>query len=76
MDKKGESRIRRWRVGRVNIVSIMESADRIPWAPLFPAENSELYKKYDWLVPRFITAEGDPVGRVVRSAPNWRFVAE
>jgi glyoxylase-like metal-dependent hydrolase (beta-lactamase superfamily II) len=57
-NKKGESRIRRWEVGDVKITSIMESADRIPWAPLFPAETSELYKKYDWLVPRFITPEG------------------
>jgi len=57
-DKKGESRIGRWTVGNVQITSIMESADRIPWAPLFPAETSELYKKYDWLVPRFITPEG------------------
>jgi len=57
-DKRGESRIGRWAVGDVKITSIMESADRIPWAPLFPAEASELYKKYDWLVPRFITPEG------------------
>jgi len=56
--KKGESRIRRWSVGDVKITSVMESAERIPWAPLFPAETSELYKKYDWLVPRFITPEG------------------
>jgi glyoxylase-like metal-dependent hydrolase (beta-lactamase superfamily II) len=56
--KRGESRIRRWNVGDVKITSIMESAERIPWAPLFPAETSEHYKKYDWLVPRFITPEG------------------
>jgi glyoxylase-like metal-dependent hydrolase (beta-lactamase superfamily II) len=56
--KKGESRIRRWDVGDVKITSVMESAERIPWAPLFPAETSELYKKYDYLVPRFITPEG------------------
>ncbi len=57
--KKGESRIRRWEVGDVKITSIMETADRIPWAPLFPAETSEHYKKYAWLVPKFITAEGN-----------------
>jgi glyoxylase-like metal-dependent hydrolase (beta-lactamase superfamily II) len=57
-DKKGESRIGRWEVGDVKITSIMETADRIPWAPLFPAETSEHYKKYDWLVPRFVTPEG------------------
>jgi glyoxylase-like metal-dependent hydrolase (beta-lactamase superfamily II) len=57
-DKKGESRIGRWKVGNVQITSIMESADRIPWAPLFPAETSELYKKYNWLVPRFVTPQG------------------
>jgi len=56
--RKGESRIRRWTVGDVKITSVMESAERIPWAPLFPAEFAELYKKHDWLVPRFITAEG------------------
>ncbi len=56
--KKGESRIRRWTVGDVKVTSIMETADRIPWAPLFPAETSEHYKKYDWLVPRFVTPEG------------------
>jgi len=56
--KRGESRIRRWNVGDVKITSIMESAERIPWAPLFPAETSEHYKKYDWLVPRFVTPEG------------------
>ena len=38
-DKKGESRIGRWEVGDVEITSIMETADRIPWAPLFPAET-------------------------------------
>jgi glyoxylase-like metal-dependent hydrolase (beta-lactamase superfamily II) len=57
--KKGESRIRRWTVGDVKITSVMESAEAIPWAPLFPAEASEIYKKYDWLVPRFITPEGN-----------------
>jgi glyoxylase-like metal-dependent hydrolase (beta-lactamase superfamily II) len=56
--KKGKSQIRRWEVGDVKITSILETADRIPWAPLFPAEASEHYKKYDWLVPRFITPEG------------------
>lgn len=56
--QKGESRIRRWEVGDVKVTSIMESAEKIPWAPLFPAETSENYKKYDWLVPRFITPEG------------------
>lgn len=56
--KKGESRIGRWEVGDVKITSIMESAERIPWAPLFPAETSEHYKKYDWLVPRFVTPQG------------------
>jgi len=79
MDKKGESRIRRWRVGGVNIVSIMESADRIPWAPLFPAKSSELYKKYDWLVPRFITAEGEIILAVqafVLSAGDRRIVVD
>ncbi|HXQ27029.1 MAG TPA: MBL fold metallo-hydrolase [Candidatus Acidoferrales bacterium] len=57
-DKKGESRIRRWQIGDVKVTSIMETADRIPWAPLFPAETAEHYKKYDWLVPRFVTPEG------------------
>ncbi len=57
-DKKGESRIRRWNVGDVKITSVMESADRIPWTPLFPAETSDNYKKYDWLVPHFITPDG------------------
>ena len=57
-DKKGESRIRRWNVGDVKITSVMESADRIPWQAIFPAETSGLYKKYDWLVPRFMTPEG------------------
>jgi len=57
-DKKGESRIRRWNVGNVKITSVMESADRIPWQAIFPAETSGLYKKYDWLVPRFMTPEG------------------
>ena len=56
--KKGESRIRRWQIGDVKVTSIMESADRIPWAPLFPAETADHYKKYDWLVPKFITPEG------------------
>jgi glyoxylase-like metal-dependent hydrolase (beta-lactamase superfamily II) len=57
-NNKGESRIRRWQVGDVKITSIMETADRIPWAPLFPAETSEHYKKYAWLVPTFVTPEG------------------
>jgi glyoxylase-like metal-dependent hydrolase (beta-lactamase superfamily II) len=56
--KKGESRIRRWNVGDVKVTSIMETADRIPWAPLFPAETADHYKKYSWLVPRFVTPEG------------------
>jgi len=56
--KKGESRVRRWEVGDVKITSIMETADRIPWAPLFPAETSEHYKKYAWLVPKFVTPQG------------------
>jgi len=58
LSKKGESRIRRWQIGDVKVTSIMESADRIPWAPLFPAEIADHYKKYDWLVPKFITPEG------------------
>jgi glyoxylase-like metal-dependent hydrolase (beta-lactamase superfamily II) len=57
-NKKGESRIKSWKVGDVKITSIMETADRIPWAPLFPAETSEHYKKYDWLVPNFVTPQG------------------
>ncbi len=56
--KKGESRIRRWTVGDVKVTSIMETADRIPWAPLFPAETADHYKKYDWLVPKFVTPQG------------------
>jgi glyoxylase-like metal-dependent hydrolase (beta-lactamase superfamily II) len=56
--KKGESRIRRWQIGDVKVTSIMESADRIPWAPLFPPEAADHYKKYSWLVPRWITPEG------------------
>jgi glyoxylase-like metal-dependent hydrolase (beta-lactamase superfamily II) len=56
--KEGESRIRRWEIGDVKVTSIMETADRIPWAPLFPAETSEHYKKYDWLVPNFVTPQG------------------
>lgn len=32
-DKKGESRVTRWDVGNVKITSIIETADRIPWAP-------------------------------------------
>jgi glyoxylase-like metal-dependent hydrolase (beta-lactamase superfamily II) len=56
--KTGESRVRRWQVGDVKVTSIMESADRIPWSPLFSAETADHYKKYDWLVPRFITREG------------------
>ena len=57
-DKKGESRIARWNVGNVRITSVMESADKIPWAPLFPPETADHYKKYDWLVPTFVTPEG------------------
>src|ERR1700685_3300819 len=57
-NKKGESRIKSWKVGDVKITSIMETADRIPWAPLFPAETSEHYKKYAWLVPNFVTPQG------------------
>jgi glyoxylase-like metal-dependent hydrolase (beta-lactamase superfamily II) len=57
-DKKGESRVRRWAIGDVRVTSIMETADRIPWAPLFPAETSEHYKKYNWLVPDFVTPQG------------------
>src|ERR1700683_382644 len=53
-NKKGESRIKSWKVGDVKITSIMETADRIPWAPLFPAETSEHYKKYAWLGPNFV----------------------
>jgi glyoxylase-like metal-dependent hydrolase (beta-lactamase superfamily II) len=56
--KSGESRIRRWQIGDVKVTSVMESADRIPWAPLFSAETADHYKKYDWLVPKFITPEG------------------
>jgi glyoxylase-like metal-dependent hydrolase (beta-lactamase superfamily II) len=59
--KKGESRIRRWQVGDVKVTSIMESADRIPWAPLFPAETADHYKKYDWLVPKWVTAAGEVI---------------
>jgi glyoxylase-like metal-dependent hydrolase (beta-lactamase superfamily II) len=57
-DKKGESRVRRWQIGDVKVTSIMESADRIPWAPLFAPETADHYKKYDWLVPKFVTREG------------------
>ena len=56
--KRGESRIRRWTIGDVKVTSILETADHIPWAPLFPAETAGHYKKYDWLVPRFVTPEG------------------
>jgi glyoxylase-like metal-dependent hydrolase (beta-lactamase superfamily II) len=56
--KKGESRIRRWQIGDVKVTSIMESADRIPWAPLFPPDAADHYKKHSWLVPRWITPEG------------------
>ena len=56
--RKGESRIRRWQIGDVKVTSIMESADRIPWAPLFPPETAGHYEKYGWLVPRWITPEG------------------
>lgn len=58
LNKKGESRIRRWQIGDVKVTSVMESADPIPWAPLFSAETADHYKKYDWLVPKFITPEG------------------
>jgi len=57
--KRGESRIRRWQVGDVKVTSIMESADKIPWAPLFPAEAADHYKKYSWLAPRWITPAGE-----------------
>jgi glyoxylase-like metal-dependent hydrolase (beta-lactamase superfamily II) len=57
--KKGESRIRRWQVGDVKVISIMESADKIPWAPLFAPETADHYKKYDWLVPKFISSAGE-----------------
>jgi glyoxylase-like metal-dependent hydrolase (beta-lactamase superfamily II) len=56
--KTGESRIRRWQIGDVKVTSIMESADKIPWSPLFPPETAGNYKKYDWLVPKWITPEG------------------
>jgi glyoxylase-like metal-dependent hydrolase (beta-lactamase superfamily II) len=56
--KKGESRIKRWQVGDVKITSVMESAECVPWAPLLPAETADHYKKYDWLVPRFVTPDG------------------
>jgi glyoxylase-like metal-dependent hydrolase (beta-lactamase superfamily II) len=57
--KTGESRIRGWQVGDVKVTSIMESADRIPWSPLFPAETADHYKKYDWLVPKWVTPAGE-----------------
>ncbi len=57
--KKGESRISRWQVGDVKVTSVLESAERIPWAPLLGAETAEHYKKYDWLVPRFVTSQGE-----------------
>jgi len=78
-DKKGESRVQHWNVGDVKITSIMESADRIPWAPLFPAETFDLYKKYDWLVPRFITPEGKIILAVqafVVSAGSRRIIVD
>ncbi|MGH9686605.1 MAG: MBL fold metallo-hydrolase [Candidatus Acidiferrales bacterium] len=56
--RKGESRVRRWQVGDVRITSIMESAEPIPWSPQYPEETAEHYKKYAWLVPRFVTPEG------------------
>jgi len=59
--RKGESRIRRWNVGDVKVTSVMESAAKIPWSPQFPADTSENYKKYDWLVPRFVTPEGQVI---------------
>ncbi|MGH9716454.1 MAG: MBL fold metallo-hydrolase [Candidatus Acidiferrales bacterium] len=56
--RKGESRIRRWSVGDVKITSIMESAEPISWSPQYPEDTADHYKKYDWLVPRFVTPEG------------------
>jgi glyoxylase-like metal-dependent hydrolase (beta-lactamase superfamily II) len=56
--RKGESRIRRWHVGGVTITSIMESAEAIPWSPQYPQETADNWKKYDWLVPRFVTPQG------------------
>ncbi len=57
--KRGQSRIRRWQIGDVEVTSIMESADRIPWAPLFSPDAADHYKRYDWLVPKFITPAGE-----------------
>ncbi len=37
----------------------MESAERVPWAALLPAETSENYKKYDWLVPQGINTRNE-----------------
>jgi glyoxylase-like metal-dependent hydrolase (beta-lactamase superfamily II) len=56
--RKGESRIRRWQVGGVQVTGIMESAEAIPWSPQYPPETADHWKKYDWLVPRYITPEG------------------
>jgi len=56
--RKGESRIRRWQIGEVKVTSIMESAEPIPWSPQYPEHTADHYKKYDWLVPRFVTPEG------------------
>jgi glyoxylase-like metal-dependent hydrolase (beta-lactamase superfamily II) len=57
--RKGESRIRRWQVGDVKVTSIMESAEAIPWSPQYPPETADHFKKYDWLVPRFVTPDGE-----------------
>lgn len=59
--RKGESRIRRWQVGDVKVTSIMESAEAIPWSPQYPPETADHWKKYDWLVPRFVT----PTGQII-----------
>jgi glyoxylase-like metal-dependent hydrolase (beta-lactamase superfamily II) len=77
--KRGESRIRRWQIGDVKVTSIMESADSIPWAPLFPAEAAGHYKKYDWLVPKFITPAGEIILAVqafVREVGNHKIVID
>ncbi|HVB87101.1 MAG TPA: MBL fold metallo-hydrolase [Candidatus Dormibacteraeota bacterium] len=56
--RKGESRIRRWQIGDVKVTSIMESAEPISWSPQYPEDTADHYKKYNWLVPRFVTPEG------------------
>lgn len=56
--RRGESRIRRWSVGDVRVTSIMESAEKIPWSPQYPEDTASHFKKYGWLVPRFVTSEG------------------